>query len=265
MALHSAPRLGVVVPSGNAAAEPEIGSLVSPAFNVHTSRFPVLPGKDLRGRLEKYNDVLPEVLGNFGGLRLDAAVVSCTGSHYLLTPDGDRALCAELSERAGAPVRSAALAILDTARAVGADRLVLVSPYEPWLTELSHAYWESAGLTVDRVVKIRAGDRFSPYDVTTSELVAQVREAQLPEDATLLFTGTGMFTFDALAELGRDSGRVLLTSNLASAWWARDTLGLPADGPDAHPLLRRLAERTGTPAGPRDGTAAAGRDAVAVP
>lgn len=63
MALHSAPRLGVVVPSGNAAAEPEIGSLVSPALNVHTSRFPVLPGKDLRGRLEKYNDVLPDVLG----------------------------------------------------------------------------------------------------------------------------------------------------------------------------------------------------------
>lgn len=245
MALHSAPRLGVVVPSGNAAAEPEIGSLVSPAFNVHTSRFPVLPGKDLRGRLEKYNDVLPDVLGNFGGLRLDAAVVSCTGSHYLLTPDGDRALCAELSQRAGAPVRSAALAILDTARAVGAERLVLISPYEPWLTELSHAYWESAGLAVDRIVKIRAGARFSPYDVTTEELVAQVRESELPEDATLLFTGTGMFTFDALAELGRDSGHTLLTSNLASAWWARDTLGLPADGPDAHPLLRRLAERTG--------------------
>ncbi|MFF8512613.1 arylmalonate decarboxylase [Streptomyces sp. NPDC015492] len=267
MALHSAPRLGVVVPSGNAAAEPEIGGLVSPAFNVHTARFPVLPGKDLRGRLDTYNHVLPDVLGSFGGLRLDAAVVSCTGSHYLLTPECDRALCAELSEQVGAPVRSAALAILDTARAVGAERLVLVSPYEPWLTELSQAYWESAGLTVDRVVKVRAGDRFSPYDVTTEELVAQVRAAELPEDAALLFTGTGMFTFDALAALGRDSGRTLLTSNLASAWWARDALGLPADGPDAQPLLRRLAERTGTgPAAPGAGRGAvAGAAAVAVP
>ncbi|MEW1698890.1 arylmalonate decarboxylase [Streptomyces sp. NPDC093249] len=262
MALQSAPRLGVVVPSGNAAAEPEIVGLVSPALNVHTARFPVLPGNDLRGRLEKYNEVLPDVLGNFGGLRPDATVVSCTGSHYLLTPDGDRALCAELSERTGAPVRSAALAILDTARAVGSERLVLVSPYEPWLTELSQGYWEAAGLAVDRVVKIRAGARFSPYDVTTDELVAQVREAELPEDATLLFTGTGMFTFDALAELGRDSARTLLTSNLASAWWARDTLGVPADGPDAHPLLRRLAERTGAARGDR--SEASGRTAVTV-
>lgn len=138
---------------------------------------------------------------------------------------------------------------------MGADRLVLVSPYEPWLTELSRSYWESAGLAVDRVVKIRAGARFSPYDVTTEELVAQVREAELPDEATLLFTGTGMFTFDALAALGRDGDRTLLTSNLASAWWARDTLGLPADGPDAHPLLRRLARRTGAGA-PAPATAA---------
>lgn len=108
--------------------------------------------------------------------------------------------------------------------------------------------------------------------MTTEELVAQVREAELPQDATLLFTGTGMFTFDALAELGRDSGRVLLTSNLASAWWARDTLGLPAEGPDAHPLLRRLAERTGpradtrtgAPAAAREGAPASGLGAVAV-
>ena len=48
MSLQSAERLGVVVPSGNAAAEPEIGSLVRPAMNVHTSRFPFLPGRTLR-------------------------------------------------------------------------------------------------------------------------------------------------------------------------------------------------------------------------
>jgi maleate isomerase len=247
MALHSAPRLGVVVPPANAAVEPEIGELTNSAMNVHTVRFPVLPGKDLRERLETYNEVLPGTLSGFGDMRLDAAVVACTGSHYLLTPAGDRDLCDELSQRHGVPVRSAAGAILAAARAAGVDRLVLISPYQPWLTELSARYWQEAGLTVERVVKVRAGDRFSPYDVTTEELVAQVRAADLPEDCdgtAVLFTGTGMFTLAALAELGRDTGQVLLTSNLASTWWALDTAGLPAGAPAAHPLLRRLAERT---------------------
>ncbi|WP_327173948.1 arylmalonate decarboxylase [Streptomyces sp. NBC_01335] len=214
---------------------------MAPHADLYTARFPVLPDRDLRGRLERYNEVLPDTLGDFGSLSLDAVVVACTGSHYLLSPRGDRELCDRLSQRTGRPVRSAALAILAAAEAAGVDRLVLVSPYMPWLTELSERYWRDAGLHVEHVVKVRAGDRFSPYDVTTEELVAQVREAELPVGAALLFTGTGMFTFAALTELARDTERPLLTSNLAGAWWARDTLGLPLSGGDVHPLLKRLA------------------------
>src|SRR5262245_27338062 len=106
MSLQSAERLGVVVPSGNAAAEPEIGALVRPAMNVHTSRFPVLPGMSLRERLDTYNERLDEVVAGFGGLKLGAVVVACSGSHYLLGPDGDRALCEKLADTKGRPVAS---------------------------------------------------------------------------------------------------------------------------------------------------------------
>lgn len=243
MNLHSAVRLGVVVPSGNAAAEPEINCLVQPEMNVHTSRFSVLPGKTLKERLAAYNDELPAVLGGFGRLRLDAAVVACTGSHYLLEPKRDREFCAELSDRVQAPVQSATLAILAACAATGTDRITLVSPYEPWLTEISHGYWEMAGLKIEREIRIKAGERFSPYDVSTDELVSQVRDASPRDDEAMLFTGTGMFTFDALEELGRDNDRLLLTSNLCMAWWARHTLGVSTADPGAHPLMRRLSAR----------------------
>ncbi|MGW1868418.1 maleate cis-trans isomerase family protein [Streptomyces mauvecolor] len=242
MDIRSVPRIGIVVPPENPTAEPEFGQFYGAGTTVHTTRFPVLPGKGLRAMLETYNEVLPGVLDGFGGLPLDAAVVACSASHYLLGPDGDREFCARLGERAGYPVRSSALATLSALEALGLDRLTLVSPYEPWLTELSRGYWEKAGLTVDGVVQIKAGEVHDPYRVTTEMLLEQLSRRSLPEDGAVLFTGTGMFTLAALGELARP-GRALLSSNLASAWWALHAAGAPVATATVHPLLEGLARR----------------------
>ncbi|WP_329034317.1 arylmalonate decarboxylase [Streptomyces sp. NBC_00178] len=247
MDLFPLPRLGVVVPPENPTAEPEFSQLLGDAVNVYASRFPVTPGAGLRAMLERYNEVLPHVVGGFGALRLDAIVVACSASHYLLGPDGDRAFCDELSERAGTPVRSSTQAILAACEALGVSRLTLVSPYQPWLTDTSHAFWERAGLTVDGVVLVPVdegpdvnGDpHYDPYAVTAAAILRRIRERELPRDTALLFTGTGMGTLAALAELARqEPRRTLLTSNLASAWWARRSAGITDEA--RHPLLRRL-------------------------
>ena len=242
MSLFSAARIGVIVPSGNAAAEPEIAQLVGHRATAHTARFPTLPGRALRERLETYNAVLPQVLAGFGNLALDAAVVACSGSHYLLGVEQDRAFCTQLGDQAGFPVASSTLAILDTCADLGIDTLTLASPYEPWLTELSAGYWTEAGLKVRQVVPVRAGDRFSPYDVTPQELVRQVEPAVPDDGSAVLFTGTGMFTFDALRVLGAGNDRVLLTSNVCSARWALKHTGPGSEQAEDGPwLLRRLA------------------------
>ncbi|WP_055495246.1 arylmalonate decarboxylase [Streptomyces sp. TP-A0356] len=246
MDLLTLPRLGLVVPPENPTAEPEFTTLLGHRVNVYTARFPVTPGLGLKDMLEYYNRVLPDTLGRFGSMQLDAAVVACSASHYLLGPDGDRAFCAELSERAGFPVRSATQAILAACEALGVRRLTLVSPYQPWLTDVSRDFWERAGLVVDGVVLVPArsapgGDRhYDPYQVTTSAILERIDASELPDGAAVLFTGTGMGTLAALRELARrEPGRTLLTSNLASVWWARHTLLGTAAG-EEHPLLRRL-------------------------
>jgi maleate isomerase len=71
-----------------------------------------------------------------------------------------------------------------------------------------------------RIVPVRAQGGFSPYDITPSELVDQVKQADLPVDAVLLFACSGMATLPVLGTLGAGNDRTLLTSNLCSAWWA---------------------------------------------
>nr|WP_234315350.1 arylmalonate decarboxylase [Streptomyces globisporus] len=245
MDLLATPRLGVVVPPENPTAEPEFNRLVGERMNVYTSRFPVTPGKGLLEMLEAWNEALPDTLAGFGAMGLDAAVVACSASHYLLAPEGDRAFCEELSDRAGYPVRSSTQAILTACEWLGVERLTLVSPYEPWLTDTSAGFWRAAGLTVDEALLVPAReDHFNPYEVTTAAILERVRDARLSDDTALLFTGTGMGTLAALEELGRDSDRVLLTSNLAGAWWALRAAGTDLDPAGGHPLLARLERHT---------------------
>ncbi|MFD4572824.1 arylmalonate decarboxylase [Streptomyces sp. NPDC058417] len=255
------PRLGVVVPPENPTAEPEFHRLLGAAIHVHTARFPTTPGAGLKDMLETYNRVLPDTLDGFGALRLDAAVIACSASHYLLGPRGDRELCEALSERAGFPVRSSTQATLAACEALGVRRLTLVSPYEPWLTGVSRRFWEAAGLTVDRVVLVPAdrdadgADHFDPYRVTPAALRERIR-AELGEPgvaggrpgasaggSAVLFTGTGMGTLAALEEWST-AGTPPLSSNLASAWWARHAVRTAIPSPEAHPLVRRIDVRS---------------------
>lgn len=216
----TAPRLGVVVPSGNAAVEPEIAALLSGHVHVHATRFPLFTEFEQRERIAEYNEALAPAIASFGRLGARAIVAECSGSHYLQGPAREQEFCDDLSARFGVEVTTVTRTVLSALASIDATEVTLVSPYAQWLTDLSQAYWEAAGIKVRDIVKVRSSQGFSPYDVTTGELVEQVRAADRPKDEVLLMTGTGMFTLAALEELEAGTERTIITSNLATAWWA---------------------------------------------
>ncbi|MGP3963603.1 maleate cis-trans isomerase family protein [Nonomuraea sp. 3N208] len=213
-------RVGVIVAPANPSAEPELTRLLGSRADMHVARLPVRRRLPLAERLEGYNDDLPLMVSAFDGLPLSAMVMACSEPRYLLGPDADRDQCAELSAMAGVPFASATLATHQALDHVVVGDIVLVSPYQPWLTELAERFWKTAGLNVTQVVQVRAKDGYSSYAVTPAELINQVELAEVPGNAVLLFTGTGMATLPVLGPLSAGNDRLLLTSNLCTAWWA---------------------------------------------
>lgn len=217
--------------------EPEYTALIGIQCDVHFSRLPVYRAVDLADRLVRYRDDVGPAIRQFGDLRSHptfvGAVVACSGSFYPLGPTGDAEICYRISAESGVPVVSSSLATILYLKAHNISDVILVSPYEPWLTKLSHTYWTDAGITIRDVVTVPTdAGGFSPYDVAPDRLHEQL--SSLPEGNTpILLTGTGMRTLDvcatllgveipfgdAAAALAGAAGRAVITTNLAGAWW----------------------------------------------
>ena len=118
-------RLGVLVPSSNSNAETITAALLAdrPDVGAHYARFRLPP--------ELGDAIDAPVLGSAPGLLADVepdAVAFHGTSGTWLGLDGDRALCADLAERTGAPATTASLAVVVALAALSATPVAVVLP-----------------------------------------------------------------------------------------------------------------------------------------
>lgn len=240
---HPTHRVGLLAPSANPAVEPEIRHLLPHQVALHVARLPVMPNTTLEQRNAVYLQHVETALGAFGGLRLDATIVGITGPSYALPPSEDHALQGKLSEDARRPVIFASRAIAYALSQLGRRRLLLFSPYPGWLTERAERYWQAAGL--DLVESFKVSDTFRAYDLTPEEVGEGLAKLAPPPDCAVLVSGTGAATLDAMEWMRERVGVPLISSNLACAFSACRSLGVPggpameAACPELAALLRR--------------------------
>lgn len=208
-------RLGVLVPPANPTVEIEYPALIAHDIALHAMRLPILPG-DLKARNLAYVDSYLDALKGFGNLKLDAISVAMTGPQYRLLYQGDLDLCNQLSDKAGFPVETASLALVNALRALSVEQVTLVSPYPNWLTEFSVKYWESAGFTMHSVSTFE--DDLVAYRVAPEQVATVLRAADAHPQGVLLLSGTGMLTLEAMLAASKAVSIPMLSSNLCSVW-----------------------------------------------
>ncbi len=210
--------IGVLTPQANTTVEAEFWILTPPGVNLINGRI-TSSAPTMDGRLVEYFDTLQGALGQFGDAPLSAVAFACTGSSYLVGADREAALIERLEADRQTPIVTAATAILEALRVLGARRVAFVSPYGADLTAHSLAYWRAAGLEVAQVVSPETGAAgFHPiYAIGAHQVSAAVDAVGDDADAIVLL-GTGMPSLGPILGCAGKGGPPVISSNLCLAW-----------------------------------------------
>jgi maleate isomerase len=213
-------RIGIVVPSVNTVMEPWAQRIVPPDIGVHFSRMfiPDLISRETLVEMDRTEGMAG--IRQISSARPHVIAYGCTASSIVQGVAYDQHLREEIQGKFKVPATTAAHAILQAAKTLGARKVSLVSPYTAAVADAEHGYFESAGLTVLSGAHLGISDGFCLADPTPDELIQLGREGWNETSDALIISCLNTRSHAAVAALEQTIGKPVITSTQATLWHA---------------------------------------------
>jgi len=216
-------RVGLIIPSSNRMVEQEMVHAFPAGMQPHVTRLRMtgasqVPLDALLPRVEEAARALADA-------RCDVVAFHCTANSTQEGPGGEERLLAAVA-RGGAPhATTTATAIRRALDALGARRLVLVTPYSQEVTDHEAGFFTAAGYQVLRAVghALAGSDAYCAAPAT--DWRDRVLDAARPDADAYLVSCANISVLKVIDELEARLDRPIVTSNQAVIWDAVSTLG----------------------------------------
>jgi maleate isomerase len=242
-------RLGLIVPSSNVTMETEIPALLraresgapGERFTFHSSRMRLkrVTPEELRAM----NAEMDRCAAELADARCDVVATACLvalmagGPGFHCTAED---LIRDVLRDEGAPARvvSSAGALIDGARALGARRVAMVTPYKRELTKLVADYIEASGIEVHDALSLEVADNLEVAELDPAGLLEHWRRLDLAGcDAVILSACVQMPSLAAIDPVEHACGLPVLSAATATTFAMLSALGLETRIPGGGGLL----------------------------
>lgn len=142
-----------------------------------------------------------------------------------------------LASATGLPVTSAAFALVEAVRALGADTVDLLSPYPADLTDTLREFLALGGVRVRTASALNCVTGSDSHELDVRRSVAAFPGARAGGGIPLLIPDSAVNTLDLVASLESELRRPVVTANQATLWKGLTLLGKPTRVPRAGLLL----------------------------
>jgi maleate isomerase len=228
-------RVGMMVPSVNFIADPQIQAMFPEGVQIHTTRMKLVGSSedDIRRMVEDV-DRCAALLADADPQRI---LFHCTAASTI-SPDMGAKIRARITQLTGIPANDTAESLLAAFDALGARKIVMVSPYPQRVNDHEVEFFSHFGIEVLREHGLGLSNGRAFAQVTPDDWYRIVMEHQ-HKDADAYFISCAQARGSETVErLEQELQRPVVTSNTAVAWHCLRQSGVNDAMPGFGRLLR---------------------------
>lgn len=216
-------RLGLIVPSGNAVAEPQFKAMLPRDISLHVTRLRLTGSSEaelaaMAENVEEAASLLSDVKPTLIGFHCTAV---STSSEEL-----EQSILQRARSASGMDVVATSQAITGALNALGARRLVLVTPYVEHINASEIAFLNRRGFEVDDAFGLGIFHAHEMAAVEPDEWYDLVLSRHHDDTDIYFISCTAVRSLEVIEPLEKRLGKPVITSNQAMAWHTLRTMGV---------------------------------------
>lgn len=216
-------RVGLLLPSVNQAAEPQLRAMLPPGIGIAVTRLKLVDSSE-ESLLGMARDVeaASALLADAG---VDLIVFHCTAVSTF-SVELEASILERIKEATGLPSVATSQALVASLHAVQARRVVMLSPYTSAVNQREAAFFKLRGFEVVANAGLDCRTGREMMAVSPEAWTSFALSNAHPEADAYVLSCTTVKTAEVVRPLEHALGRPVITSNTAVAWYCMRKFGL---------------------------------------